>query len=145
MTLLGMILIVIGGFALLITGWTISLTRLGPGRPDLTLKTSWMDLIPFDKQEMKSVQTARVMNDNGNGGDTETGYRIELDTREGIIPLNFWYSAGYESKKETVEHINAFLRTPSAKTLVLKHGSIPGVCLSGFSFVSGILLLFLLA
>lgn len=145
MTLLGIILIVVGGFALMFTGWTISLNRSIPGRPDLTLRTSWMDLIPIEKQEMQLVQAARVMNDNGVSGKNAAGYRVELDTQGGIVPLNFWYSSGYQAKKETAEYINAFLKTPTAKAMFIKQGSLPGICLSAFSFVSGILVLVLIA
>ena len=66
MTLVGIILTVIGGLALLLSGWTISLNRMESGArsSDVTLNTSWLGLITLEKQEMSGLQAARVIKNN---------------------------------------------------------------------------------
>jgi len=145
-TLVGIILTVIGGLALLLSGWTISLNRMESGArsSDVTLNTSWLGLITLEKQEMSGLQAARVIKNNQNGASEDRTYRVELDTKSGIVPLTFWYSSEFGTKQETVNLINKFIKNHTLKSILIKEGSIPGLVFSGVTFFSGTAILIFL-
>ena len=147
MTLIGVILTVIGGLALILSGWTISLKRTVEGQQTkcITMQTSWLGLITLEREKMSAVQAARIIKNNHDRSSEERTYRVELDTPNGIIPLSLWYSPDFDTKQETVNRINAFIGNPAAQSVLIKEGSLPGIVFSCVAFFSGITLLLFVA
>lgn len=90
---------------------------------------------PLKTVALDSLRSARV--DESEDSEGDMSYRVVLVMREGEQPLTWYYGSGRESKERFVTEVNAFLATPSQRTLEVTDGS-PWIGLSiGLSMLIG--------
>jgi len=96
---------------------TLTCTRVEPSQIECVRESKWLGWLPVSSASLQHVQGAEVAQSCDDEGCT---YRVELSTAEGTVPLTSYYSSGSQSKQETADRVNAFLKDLRESSLTVK-------------------------
>ena len=100
---------------------TLQCTHIEPFQLECVKETTWMGLIPLEKETLDDVRGAQV--DSSRGGKGGSTYCVQLTRRQGgVVPLTAVYSSGAEAKEKVAARINAYAKDGEGETLKVRMG-----------------------